>query len=70
MGETVLFDRFTVFKNKYGEFEIANENEMVMTNRYTGEMSKCNIEDFCNTIKLLFPDKEEQKALLIEMFRD
>ena len=32
-----LFDKFRVFKNKNGEWVIANENEMIMTNRETGE---------------------------------
>lgn len=66
-----LFGKFEVFQNKYGEFVVANkEKEMVLEDRRTGYKSKCNIEDFCNMIKTIFPDKEEQKQLLMEMFRD
>ena len=65
-----LFDRFRVFKNKYGEFEIANEIEIVMEDRRTGYKSKCNVEDFCHMINSIFPDKKEQKELLMEIFRD
>ena len=66
----VLFGKFKVFKNRDGEFEVANENEIVMTNRYTGKEYKCNIDDFCHMIQTVFPDKEEQKELLQQMFRD
>ena len=41
-----------------------------MTNRETGEKKKCNINDFCNLIKTFFPDREEQKELLRQIFRD
>lgn len=66
----VLFGKFEVFQNRYGEFEVANENEIVLTDRITGYKSKCNIEKFCNFIKKIYPDKEEQKQLLIDLLRD
>lgn len=65
-----LFDRFTVFKNRNGEFEVANENEIVMTNRETGVSYKQNICELCDFIKAIFPDREEQEVLLQQMFRD
>ena len=65
-----LFDKFRVFKDRNGEYVVANQSEMVMTNRYTGEEEKCDIDDFCNMIKTIFPDREEQKELLQQIFRD
>lgn len=47
-----------------------NEDEITMIDRRTGEETKCNIYDLVNLIKIVFPDKEEQKELLRQMFRD
>lgn len=66
---TTLFNKFKVYKNRYGEFEIANENEMVMTDKYTGEKKKCKVDDFCNLIKMIYPDRKDQKKFLQEIFR-
>lgn len=66
----ILFDKFKVFKNKYGEFEVANENEIILKNRYTGVESKCDLNAFVHMIKTVFPDKKEQKELLERMFQD
>lgn len=67
---TTLFDKFRVFKDRNNQWVVANENEMVMTDRYTGEHKKCNIDDFCNHIKMIFPDRQEQKELLQQIFRN
>ena len=67
---TTLFDKFRIFKDHNNEWVIANENEIVMTDRETGQENKCNIDDFCHLIKTIFPDKEEQKELLQQIFRD
>ena len=65
-----LFDKFRVFKDRSNQWVVANQNEMVMTDRYTGEEKKCNINDFCNLIKTIFPDREEQKELLQQIFNN
>ena len=65
-----LFDKFRVFENKYGELEIASRNEMIMTNKDTGKEQKCSIDDFCKLIKTVFPDREVQKELLQQIFKD
>ncbi|MDF2841786.1 MAG: hypothetical protein K0R00_212 [Herbinix sp.] len=66
-----LFGKFSIFTNEDGELEIAdNEKEIVMQNRETGVYHKVNLEMFVGLIKKVFPSKEEQKELLISMFRD
>jgi hypothetical protein len=66
-----LFDKFTIFINANGELEIANhDHEIVMQNRVTGIHCKANINEFVNIIKTIFPDRREQKQLLIQMFRN
>ena len=46
------------------------EKEMIMTHRITGKKVKCTVGDFCDLIETLWPDKEEQKKVLQEIFRD
>jgi len=66
-----LFDKFTVFINSFGELEIANSDyEMVLTHKFLGTHQKVKRDDFINMIKLVFPDRKEQKHLLIQMFND
>lgn len=49
------------------------ENESITitaTHRITGKEVEWDLNDLCDLIKLVFPDREEQKKLLQEMFRD
>ena len=49
---------------------IPENDEIVLIDRMTGKRQTCNINDLCRLIKTVFPDKEEQKELLREMFRN
>ena len=52
-----------------GEMVNVENDDIIMVDRMTGKKQKCNINDLCSLIKTIFPDKEEQKELLQEMFR-
>ena len=65
----VLFDRFRVYTNPNGKFVVVGDDEVALVNRYTGEVQKCKAKTFCNFIKGVFPDEEEQKELLYQIIK-
>jgi len=65
-----LFGKFTVFVNKSGNIEVADDDiEMVLQHKYTGVYHKENIQSFVGLIQTVFT-KDEQKSLLCSMFSD
>ena len=65
----VLFDRFRVYTNPNGKFVVVGDDEVALVNHYTGEVQKCKAKTFCNFIKGVFPDEEEQKELLCQIIK-
>ena len=64
-----LFDKFIVFQNEDGEFEVANsDTTMVLQDKRTGKYVLQDIDEFAHFIKTVFPSKKEQKQLLKEIF--
>lgn len=55
-------------ENRTEDFD-TDQDYIVVTNKETGKKSICDVNVFCNLIKTVFPDREDQKELLQNIFQ-